>query len=757
MAENLPQPLTVSCAGQFLRGAYAMIRRTDFSGPWYLSIPDFSLRSGLLGLLAICAQPTTGLGQQVAQQPNRTEANVVGVANSQEDPLVWLEDVAGQEALDWVRARNADSQKYFESLEGFDELRQELLQILDSDARIPFVRKSGDYYYNFWRDANNERGLWRRTTLEEFKKEQPQWETILDLDALGAAEDENWVWAGATLLRPDYRLALVHLSRGGADATVTREFDLETRQFVEGGFYRPEAKGSCNWIDRDTLFVYTDFGDDTLTTSGYARQARLWRRGQMLDEAELVFEGDPDDMRVMAYHDDSPGYERDFVLRAFEFYRDEVYLRQADGQLVKIDVPDTANKSVFRQYLMVELRQPWQPAEVLFPAGSLLVADFDRFMAGERGFQPLFTPTERSSLAGFGGTKDYLFINVLEDVKNRLYVLQPTAAGGWDQQPLAGAPQFGTVSMSAVDPDESNDYFLTSTDYLTPTTLYLGQIGAAPQPLKSLPAQFEADGLEITQHFATSQDGTRVPYFQVASKNLPLDHSHPTLLYGYGGFEISLTPGYNPSVGRAWTSQGGVYVVANIRGGGEYGPTWHQSALRANRLRAYEDFAAVAEDLVARGITTASRLGIQGGSNGGLLVGNMVTRYPELFSAAVCQVPLLDMRRYHRLLAGASWMAEYGNPDDPEQWEFIQTYSPYHNIQADAKYPAVLFTTSTRDDRVHPGHARKMMELMLQAGHDVTYYENIEGGHGGAANNRQAAHMQAMAYTFLAHRLGLAK
>ena len=420
--------------------------------------------------------------------------------------------------------------------------------------------------------------------------------------------------------------------------------------------------------------------------------------------------------------------------------------------LVKIDVPNTANKSVFHQYLLVELREPWTIGDNKYAAGSLLVTKFDDFMAGNRSFDTLFAPTDTTALSSFGFTKDAMFINVLEDVKNRIYVLKSTDKG-WSKEPLRGAPSFGTVNVTAVDSDESNDFFMTATDYLNPTTLSMGTIGSDPVELKRLPNFFDPKGLEISQHFATSADGTRVPYFMVSQADLKPTGDHATLLYGYGGFEISLQPNYSASVGRAWLTQGGVYVVANIRGGGEYGPRWHQAALKENRLKAYEDFAAVAKDLVALKITRKERLGIQGGSNGGLLVGNMVTLYPNLFEAAVCQVPLLDMRRYNKLLAGASWMAEYGNPDIPEQWSYIQKFSPYQNVKEDKKYPKVLFTTSTRDDRVHPGHARKMMAKMESQGHPVWYYENIEGGHGGAANNRQSAFMQALAYTFLKQEL----
>lgn len=674
------------------------------------------------------------------------------VSEQPADPWLWLEDVEGEKALDWVKERNAVSQKLLENSAGFAELNADLLAILDSDARIPGVSKYGDYYYNFWRDKANPRGLWRRTTLDEYRKDQPNWEIILDLDALAESEGENWVWKGSSLLRLDYSRALVSLSRGGADATVVREFDISKREFVTDGFELPEAKGSMGWIDQDHVFVQTNFGEGTMTTSGYPRLAKLWKRGTPLSEAKTIYEGKMDDMSVAAVHDDSPGFERNFVVRNIAFYNNELFLLKDDGELTKIDVPNSASKGSFHDHLSIELREPWTYKGKTYQAGSLLLADFDDFMAGTAELKVVFEPSENTALASADFTRDYLILNVLEDVKNRLYVIN-LKSDDWSPKPLVGAPQFGTVRVSAIDPEESNDYFMTTTDYLTPTTLAIGEVGKEPEPLKSLPAFFDASDLEISQHFATSKDGTKVPYFMVAKKDLILDGKAPTLLYGYGGFEISLQPSYSASVGRAWTSEGGVYVVANIRGGGEYGPRWHRAALKENRLRAYEDFAAVAQDLFAKKVTSPAKLGIQGGSNGGLLVGNMVALYPELMSAAVCQVPLLDMRRYNQLLAGASWMAEYGNPDMPEEWAFIKTFSPYHNIQKDTKYPAVFFTTSTRDDRVHPGHARKMMALMESMGHDVTYYENIEGGHGGAANNKQSAYMQALAYTFLKTRL----
>lgn len=669
-----------------------------------------------------------------------------------EDPYLWLEDVEGKEALDWVRARNAVTLEKLENAPGYSELRKDLLAVLDSHDRIPFVARRGEYFYNFWRDEKNPRGLWRRTTLDEYRKAEPKWDVLLDLDALAKAEDENWVFSGASVLKPDHTRALISLSRGGADATTTREYDLETRDWVKGGFVRPEAKGSLGWIDLDHVFVQTDFGPGSLTTSGYPRITKLWTRGTPMDEAQTVYEGKPEDLSISASHDDSPGFERNFVRRAIAFYNNELYYLPKLGELIKLELPNSADKRIFQRYVSVELREPWELDGKTYPSGALLIGLFDDLIAGQAKFEMVFEPSQSTALTGYSFTKDHLLLNVLDHVKNRVYVLTPDGSG-WKREPLAGVPKLGHIDVWAVDSDESNEYFLTTTDFLTPTTLMMGDVGEKPEALKSLPAFFNAKGLSIRQYFATSADGTEVPYFLVGPENLPPTGDHPTLLYGYGGFEISLLPQYSAGVGQAWLTKGGVYVVANIRGGGEYGPRWHQAALRENRLRAYEDFAAVAEDLVARKITSPRRLGIKGGSNGGLLVGNMVTLYPKLFHAAVCQVPLLDMKRYNKLLAGASWMAEYGNPDVPEDWEFIQHFSPYQNVQEDGKYPAVLFMTSTRDDRVHPGHARKMMARMAAQGHSVWYYENIEGGHGGAANNEQAATMQALAYIFLQQQL----
>lgn len=669
----------------------------------------------------------------------------------QDDPYAWLEDVSGAKSLDWVKARNAKAEADIASSAPFKTLEAQIRASLDSTAKIPGVEKIGAYYYNFWKDAQHQRGLWRRTTLDEYRKPEPAWETVLDLDALNTAEGTQWVWHGANCLRPKYQRCLIALSPGGSDADVTREFDLTTKQFVQDGFFRPEAKGGLGWIDENTVYVFTDFGAGTLTSSGYPRMVKQWTRGTPLASAKLVYAGKPDDMYISALHDDTPGFERDFISRTLAFYNDELYLRGANGQLTKVDAPNSAQKAVHKDWLLLELREPYTAGGKTYAAGALIATHFDAFMAGKRDFSVLFAPTDHAALASYAWTKDHLILNVMDHVKNRLSVLTP-GKQGWGSTAFVGAPGIGTVGVSPVDPDDSNALWLTSTDFLSPTTLSIVDVGNAPEVLKSNPVFFDGSLDVIEQHFATSKDGTQVPYFLVRPKDLKFDGKTPTLLYGYGGFEISLTPSYSGAIGKGWLEKGGVYVLANIRGGGEYGPRWHQAALKANRHKAYEDFAAIADDLVARKITSPKHLGTMGGSNGGLLMGNMLTQYPEKFGAIVVQVPLLDMKRYNHLLAGASWMAEYGNPDTSD-WDFIQTFSPYHLFDASKDYPPTLFTTSTKDDRVHPAHARKMMAKMEAAGKNVRYYENIEGGHGGAANNAQAAHMSALAYTFLWQQL----
>jgi prolyl oligopeptidase len=679
-----------------------------------------------------------------------------------DDPYLGLEDVQGAKPLAWVRERNAEARRQLEASPRFEPMREELLRILNARDRIPHVSRRGAWLYNFWQDEQHPRGLWRRTTLADYRKPSPAWETVLDLDALGAAEKENWVWKGAACYGPQYRRCLLQLSRGGADAVVVREFDIDARRFVNGGFVLPEAKSNVEWADADTLYVGTDFGPGSLTDSGYPRVIKRWKRGTPLREAVTVFEGKPQDVEVSASVDRTPGFERTVFARAIDFYSSEQFLLQSDGTLERIDKPDDASISFWRDQLLIQPRSDWRVGDDLHPRGSLLAADADAYLKGQRRLRPLFTPTATRSLAGFTTTRTHLILDVLENVASRIEEWQHVE-GRWRSRAVA-APFPGALHTSGLeDPLLAEDplaeaYLVGYTDFLTPDTLSLAHAGSDERELlKSRSAYFDAAGMRVEQAFARSKDGTRVPYFVVWPKAAQADGRNPTLLYGYGGFEISLQPWYSGGFGSAWYREGGVLVVANIRGGGEYGPSWHQAALKAHRQRAYDDFIAVAEDLIARKITSPRHLGIEGGSNGGLLVGATFVQRPDLFNAVVCQVPLLDMRRYHHLLAGASWMAEYGNPDDPAEWAFISKYSPYQNVKRDVKYPKVLFTTSTRDDRVHPGHARKMVARMRDQGHDVLYYENIEGGHGGAADNRQRADLQALEFSFLWQQLGSAR
>lgn len=674
------------------------------------------------------------------------------------DPHLWLEDVSGERALAWVRERNAEAERLLQAQPGFDAAKAAIREVLDSKAQIPYVQRRGKHLYNLWKDGANPRGLWRRTTLAEYRKPQPQWETVIDLDALGKAEKENWVWAGAACLGPEYRRCLVSLSRGGADATVVREFDTVTRRFVDGGFFVPEAKTSVDWIDADTVFVGSDFGAGSLTDSGYPRVVKRWKRGAPLAQAQTVFEGERKDVAAYVSVDRTPGFERTTAARMLDFYNSKLWLLQGTT-LVPIAKPDDANLAFHREHVLIELRSDWTIGGRTFARGSLLVGDAAAYLKGERALTPLFTPTPTRSLAAFTATRDAVLLTVLDNVASRIEEWKP-AHGAWAKRDVS-APYPGTLSVTALhdpllEPDPlAEAYLMRAADFLRPDSLQLGRVGSDEREgLKALPTFWDASGMRVDQRNATSADGTRVPYFVIWPRGAQADANNPTLLYGYGGFEVSEQPWYSGVLGRRWTTRGGVFVLANIRGGGEFGPAWHQAATKAGKQKSFDDFAAVAADLIANKVTQPSRLGIQGGSNGGLLVGAVMLQRPELLGAVVCQVPLLDMQRYHKLLAGASWMAEYGDPDRADEWAYISKYSPYHNVRAGQKLPPVLFTTSTRDDRVHPGHARKMAARMREQGHHVLYWENIEGGHGGAADNGQRAQMLALEYGFLWLQLG---
>ncbi len=671
-------------------------------------------------------------------------------AQNETDPFLWLEQVDSDSSLNWVRAHNAATEKVLKTRPEFDAIYKKNLEINNSKERIAAPSLRGKYIYNFWQDAAHERGIWRRTSLKEYRKPQPKWETVLSIDSLNKAENEMWVYKGANFLYPDYNRCMLNLSRGGGDAVVIREFDLVKKEFVKNGFYLPEAKGSVSWKDQNTLLVSTDFGPGTTSSSGYPLITKVWKRGTEPEKAPTLFKGDSTDMGVWGYVMHTPERSYEMVSQNMTFYTHHTYVMDK-GRLVRLDLPEDADiATIFKNQLIIQLKTDWTVGKSTFKQGALLSIDYDRFLNGARDFAIILEPDAQSSISSVASTQNYLLVNVLTNVHNTLYryILQK---GKW-QQSKVNTPQMGTISIGSTD-DLSDRYFFYYSGYLTPSSLFFSAENGSIEKLKQLPAFFDATKFKVVQFWAVSKDGTRIPYFMVSSKNLKRNSANPTLLYGYGGFEISLRPRYSATIGSNWLERGGVYVVANIRGGGEFGPKWHLAALKEHRQRAYDDFIAVAEDLIQRKITSPAHLGIMGGSNGGLLVGAVFTQRPDLFNAVVCRVPLLDMKRFNKLLAGASWMGEYGNPDIPEQWAYIKKYSPYQNVFKNKTYPKVFFNTSTRDDRVHPGHARKMAAKMEAQGHPVFYFENIEGGHAAATTNTQRAYTNALIFTYLLMQL----
>ena len=662
-----------------------------------------------------------------------------------EDPYLWLEEVEGEKALEWVKERSAKDTAEIEAVPEFAPTHERLLEIFNSSDRIPYPRVRGSWIYNFWQDEAHVRGIWRRTSRDQYVTESPDWETVLDLDALAEAEGENWVWKGASGLAPDYKLFMITLSRGGGDASVRREFDATAKSFVEGGFFVPEAKARASWRDENTLWIGTDFGEGSMTSSGYPRIVKLWKRGTDLESAKTIFEGSVDDVSVGAYSMHTPEGRYDLVYKTPEFFRGTTYII-LDEKLVKLEIPEDADlQGIFKEHMLVALRTDWTVGGVTYPQDALLAIGVDDFLDGKRDFSILFEPEERVALGGVSNTKDYLLVTTLDNVRSRMYKHE-LKGEEWSREEIS-LPGMGSAGVSGAS-DEDDVFYITYTDFLTPSSLFIVEEGKKPKRIKSTPEYFDAGGMKVDQYEATSKDGTKIPYFIVMPKGFQANGKYPTMLYGYGGFEISMRPRYSGATGSAWAAHGGVYVLANIRGGGEFGPKWHQGAMQEKHQNAFDDFIAVAEDLIERKVTSPDHLGIVGGSNGGLLVGACFVQRPELFNAVVCQVPLLDMKRYNKLLAGASWMAEYGNPDT-DDWEYMKTWSPYQNLDKNADYPKVFFYTSTRDDRVHPAHARKMVRKMTDMEKPVYYYENTEGGHGVAANLNQRAYMWALTYSYL--------
>ncbi|NOU49645.1 S9 family peptidase [Pseudoalteromonas sp. JBTF-M23] len=667
---------------------------------------------------------------------------------SDSDPFLWLEEIEGTKALEWVKKQNNASLKYLKHNSAYQNIYQNTLSILHDKTRIPYASERAGYYYNFWQSENNTRGLYRRTTLEEYKKADPKWETVLDIDALAQAENENWVYKGIQCHYPKYQRCLVSLSRGGADAVVVREFNITTKSFVKDGFNLPEAKSSVSWRDDNSIFVSTDFGEGTLTNSGYPRLVKIWQRSKPLETAKTIYSADKNSVQTGGFVVYDNGIQYQIIYDSTSMYTRDMYLLN-NNKRVKIDVPNDASiVGLNNGKLFIELKSAWGK----FAQAEVIYADITDVGKAHISFKSFIKPTDTRSVEGLSFTKSAILVTVLDDVKNKVYRYLPKANGQWqiDQVQL---PETGSMYVLNTDP-ERDDFFINYSDFLSPSSLYLVN-GTSLEftKLKGNKSYFDADKYMAKQKFATSKDGTQVPYFIVHKKDLKLNAKNPTLLYAYGGFEVSMLPYYSATLGKNWLEKGGVYVLANIRGGGEYGPRWHQAAIKNNRHKAFEDFEAVAEQLIKDKVTQPKHLGIKGGSNGGLLVGTAFTRRPDLYNAAICQVPLLDMQRFNKLLAGASWVGEYGNPDNADDWQYIKTYSPYHNLSKSQQYPKVFFTTSTRDDRVHPGHARKMVAKMQDMGFDVLYFENMEGGHAGAANKEQYAMVSSLEYVYLMDRL----
>lgn len=667
------------------------------------------------------------------------------------DPFLWLEDIDSDRSMQFVTQHNAATLDVISKQPEYQNIYDAALAIVNSEDRLIYPSVYGDFVYNFWQDAEHERGIWRRISKSDYLNSADKWEIILDLDALSKNDGIMWVFKGATGLYPTYDRFLISLSKGGGDAAEIREFDVNTKSFVSDGYFIPEAKGFANFQDMNTVIIASDFGEGTMTTSGYPNQVKLWKRGIPLNKAELIFKGSTDDVGSWGYTIQDMDKQYTFIVNAPTFFTSHNYVL-VNNKPVKLDIPDDCQlNTLLDDQLIITLKSDWKIDTTTYKQGALISLDFSDMLQGKKTSELIYMPDAKSSINSVSSTKSKLIVNITTNVKSALFVYTHELSG-WQSQ-YVPAPDFGTIEIAELN-NQSDLYFFTFNNFLTPTTLYVADaITNTLDDFQSLPAFFNADNYQVDQLTAKSADGTMIPYFVVSPKNMQYNGNNPTLLTAYGGFEVSELPYYSATVGKAWLENGGVYVLANIRGGGEFGPQWHQDGIKEKRQNVYDDFFAVSTDLIQRKITSPKHLGIQGGSNGGLLMGVALTQHPELYNAIICAVPLLDMQRYNKLLAGASWMGEYGNPDIPEEWDYIKKYSPYHNLKSDITYPEVLFITSTRDDRVHPGHARKMAAKMESMGYDFYYYENIEGGHGAASTNEQRAKMSAISFTYLLMKL----
>jgi prolyl oligopeptidase len=675
------------------------------------------------------------------------------LAAPDDDPYLWLEDIEGERALDFVARQNRLTLEKFGTAE-FAADRDTLAAIYDRPDNIPYVTRRGGFLYNIWKDTKNPRGIWRRTTLEEFRGRDPAWEVLLDVDKLAADENEDWILGWIQTLPGTNPRAILSLSRGGSDAATLREFDIERKAFVADGFTLPEAKGDVQWFDADTLLLSSAYGEGMATTSGYARTVRLWRRGSNINQAPVIFESTPDSMGVSSDVDRSGTSPRVWFVDRLDFFNYHLWLGDETGARLKLDLPADVWVQAYRDWLVVKRRTAWTVGGRSYAPDTVVGISLSAFLAGDRHFATVFEPAPRRALQGFFWSAGRLVLPILDELRPVFEACTPSSQG-WSHTALPGLPEIGVVDVWRLDTHESEsngDLLANIQDPLTPSSLMLIEGLGSPSLLKQAPRTFSADGLVVTQHEAISIDGERIPYVQAGPAAETGDA--PVHLNAYGGFGIAMRPSYNSAIGKLWLERGGTSVVANIRGGGEFGTRWHDAGRYAGKRLAHDDFAAVAADLVRRGVTRPDRIAAEGGSNGGILITNMLTRYPERFGALFCTIPLIDMRRYTRLLAGASWIAEYGDPDKPEEWAWLQTYSAYHTATPGQKYPPILIATTQRDDRVHPGHARKMTAKLQAMGYEAYFYEPAAGGHGYGKDNKERAAFTALGYSFLRTKIG---
>ncbi|HEY9451196.1 MAG TPA: prolyl oligopeptidase family serine peptidase [Bradyrhizobium sp.] len=674
------------------------------------------------------------------------------VAAPDDDPYLWLEEIEGERALAFVDRQSRLTQETF----GGPKLaidRDTLAAIYDRTDNIPYVTRSGGLVYNLWKDAKNPRGLWRRTTLADFRNAEPDWETLLDIDRLAAEEDKDWLLNWTQPL-PGSSRVIIALSRGGSDAVTLREFDLDTKAFVADGLALLEAKSGVEWIDADTLLLSSALGEGMATTSGYARTVRLWRRGEPLERAPVLFEVPADRMAAYCSVDDTAPVPRTWFIDRIDFFNHHLWLGTEAGPSTKLDLPTDIWLQAHDDWLAVKLRRTWTVAGKTHAPDSVLGIPLSAFLSGDRNFTTVFEPGPRRALQGFFWAAGKLVLSILDELRPEFEISTPSA-NGWAREALRGLPDIGVVDVWRLDRHESEsngDLLANVQDPLTPPSLLLVEGVASPAILKQAPKIFSADGLVVTRHEALSVDGERIPYVQTGPAAETGDA--PVHMSAYGGFGHAVKPYYNSALGKLWLERGGTTVQANIRGGGEFGTRWHDAGRYAGKRLAHDDFAAVAADLVKRGVTRAGRIAAEGGSNGGILITNMLVRYPERFGALFCTIPLVDMRRYTKLLAGASWIAEYGDPDKPAEWEWLKTYSAYHTATLGQNYPPILIATTRRDDRVHPGHARKMAAKLQAMGYDAWFYEPAAGGHGYGKDNRERASFIALGYAFLRNKIG---